>query len=303
MATAGHVPVMLDEVLALVDPQPGAVVLDCTAGAGGHLRAFAERVGSNGRIIALDRDARAHEDDAAGGVAARYADRVTLVQAPFSAARTVLDRLEIARVDALFADLGVSSLQLDEATRGFSFRADAPLDMRMDTSAGETAAELIRRLDERELADVIYLYGEEHKSRRIARVLKRDQPTTTTALAEAVIRAVGDPRVARRGGGIHPATRTFQALRIATNRELDELDELLGALPSLVRPGGRAVVLSFHSLEDRKVKHRFRDEGFSALTKRPQVPSDRETEVNPRARSAKLRAAVVGAELERGDAP
>ncbi|MCC7074523.1 MAG: 16S rRNA (cytosine(1402)-N(4))-methyltransferase RsmH [Deltaproteobacteria bacterium] len=303
MASAGHVPVMLGEVLALVDPPAGAVVLDCTAGAGGHLRAFVERVGPHGRVVALDRDPRAHQEDAAGGVAARHADRVTLVQAPFSAARTVLDRIGVERVDALFADLGVSSLQLDEPARGFSFRADAPLDMRMDTSAGETAAELIRRLDERELADVIYLYGEEHKSRRIARVLKRDLPTTTAALAEAVIRAVGDPRMARRGGGIHPATRTFQALRIATNRELDELDALLGALPSLVRPGGRAVVLSFHSLEDRKVKHRFRDEGFTALTKRPQVPSDDEIKANPRARSAKLRAALVGVEPGRDLSP
>lgn len=293
MVASGHVPVMRAEVLSLVDAQAGQVVIDCTAGAGGHLAAFAEAVGPQGRVIAFDRDPRAHEDDAAGGVARRFADRVTLVQAPFSSVRAVLDRLGIAQVDALFADLGVSSLQLDEAARGFSFRADAPLDMRMDTNGGETAAELIRRLDERELADVIFLYGEERKSRRIARVLKRDQPTTTTELADAVIRAVGDPRMARRGGGIHPATRTFQALRIATNRELEELDQLLEALPTVVRPGGRAVVLSFHSLEDRKVKHRFRSEGFSALTKKPAVPSDEETAANPRARSAKLRGALL----------
>ncbi|MBI1948017.1 MAG: 16S rRNA (cytosine(1402)-N(4))-methyltransferase RsmH [Deltaproteobacteria bacterium] len=293
MAAAGHVPVMLDEVLALVDATPGQTIVDCTAGAGGHLAAFAERVGPTGRVIALDRDPRAHQPDAAGGVAARFADRVTLVQAPFSAVRVALDEVGVERADALFADLGVSSLQLDEPERGFSFRSDAPLDMRMDTTSGETAAELIRRLDERELADVIYLHGEEHKSRRIARTLKREQPTTTAGLAEAVIHAVGDPRVARRGGGIHPATRTFQALRIAVNRELDELDELLAALPSVLRPGGRAIVLSFHSLEDRRVKLRFRSEGYTALTKRPQVPSDAEMLRNPRARSAKLRAALV----------
>ena len=294
MAASGHVPVMLGEVLALIDAQPGHVVVDCTAGAGGHLAAFAEQVGPGGRVVALDRDPRAHQPDAAGGVAERFADRVTLVQAPFSAVRVALDELGVERVDALFADLGVSSLQLDEPERGFSFRSDAPLDMRMDTSTGETAAELVRRLDEGELADVIYLYGEEHKSRRIARVIKREQPTTTAALAEAVIHAIGDPRVSRRGG-IHPATRTFQALRIATNRELDELDALLEVLPSVVRPGGRAAVLSFHSLEDRKVKLRFKSEGFTALTKRPQVPSDAEMQANPRARSAKLRAAVLGA--------
>lgn len=293
MAASGHVPVMRAEVLALVDARPGQIVVDCTAGAGGHLEGFAEGVGAHGRVVALDRDPRAHQEDAAGGVARRFADRITLVQAPFSAVRVVLDEIGVERVDALFADLGVSSLQLDEAERGFSFRTDAPLDMRMDTTTGETAAELIRRLDERELADVIYLYGEEHKSRRIARVVKREQPTTTAGLAEAVIRAVGDPRMARRGGGIHPATRTFQALRIATNRELEELDALLDALPAVVRPGGRAVVLSFHSLEDRKVKHRFKSEGYTALTKRPEVPSDDEVAANPRARSAKLRAALI----------
>lgn len=291
MGGSGHVPVMRAEVLALVDAQPGQIVVDCTAGAGGHLEGFAEAVGPKGRVVALDRDPRAHQDDAAGGVARRFADRVTLVQAPFSAVRVVLDELGVDKVDALFADLGVSSLQLDEPERGFSFRADAPLDMRMDTTGGETAAELIRRLDERELADVIFLYGEEHKSRRIARVLKREQPTTTAALAAAVIQAVGDPRVARRGGGIHPATRTFQALRIATNRELDELDALLDALPAVLRPGGRGVVLSFHSLEDRKVKHRFRSGGYSAITKKPDVPGDDEVAANPRARSAKLRGA------------
>lgn len=293
-ASSGHIPVMLSEVLEVLDVQAGDTVVDCTAGGGGHLRALAERVGAAGCVIGLDRDPRAHLDDAAGGVARSFPGRVKLLRRPFSEVREALDELGIRAADRIFADLGVSSFQLDEAERGFSFRADAPLDMRMDTTRGETAREIIERLDEKELADLIYELAEERHSRRIARALKRGPaPATTGELAAMVARAVGGPW--RR---IHPATRTFQALRIAVNGELDELDALLAALPDVVHPGGRVAILSFHSLEDRRVKHRFRSEGFVPLTKRPLEPTDDEVSTNPRARSAKLRAAVVGAGSE-----
>ena len=297
---SSHTPVMVAEVLRALDVKEGHVVVDCTAGGGGHLARFAESVGAAGKVVALDRDPRAHQDDAAGGVAKRFAPRVVLVQRPFSEVRAALDDAGVARCDALFADLGVSSFQLDDFARGFSFRAtgadDAALDMRMDPTRGETAHELIERLDEEELANVIFELGDERKSRRIARAIKRVRPTTTAALASTVAGAMG----ARGYQKIHPATRTFQALRIAVNTELDELDALLLSLTDVVRGGGRCAILSFHSLEDRRVKVCFRGEGFSPLSRdmrKPLVPSDEETQRNPRSRSAKLRVAVVGAAL------
>jgi 16S rRNA (cytosine1402-N4)-methyltransferase len=278
------------EVLRECAVRPGTVVLDCTAGGGGHLALFADAVGPSGRVVALDRDDRAFADDAAGGVA-RGRDNVLLLRRAFSQARAALDELALDRVDVVFADLGVSSFQLDEGERGFSFRADAPLDMRMDTSEGPTAAELIATMSESDLADVIYRYGEERGSRRVARAIKQARPATTQQLVDAVTRALGAQR-----GRIHPATRTFQALRIAVNAELVELEALLAALPSLVRPGGRAGFLTFHSLEDRRVKQTFRardDTGrFLPTTKKPLVAGDEEQHANPRARSAKLRVAV-----------
>ena len=292
----GHVPVMLGEVLDVLALAPGHVVVDCTAGGGGHLAAFAERVGPTGRVIGLDRDPRAHAADAAGGVARRYADRVKLVMRPFSEVKEALRDVDVsAPVDALFADLGVSSFQLDEGARGFSFRTDAPLDMRMDPTQGESARDLIERLDEDELANVIYELGEERHSRRVARSLKRAPvPTTTTEAASRIAGAVGSAS----GGAwqrIHPATRTFQALRIAVNGELTQLDALLGALVDVVRPQGRVAFLTFHSLEDRRVKQCFKSDAFAAITKKPHTATDDELEGNPRARSAKLRAAIVGA--------
>lgn len=292
-----HLPVMRAEVLALMEPREGAVVVDATAGGGGHLAAIAEQVGPRGRVIALDRDPRAHRDDAAGGVARRFADRVTLVQRPFGDVVEVLASLGVTEVDALLADLGVSSMQLDEDARGFSFLRDGPLDMRMDTSDGETVRDLLDRVDEEELADILFTLGEERASRRVARAIKRADPapTSTTALADVIARALGGRR-----GRFHPATRSFQALRIATNRELDELDRLLDALPRVVKVGGRAAVISFHSLEDRKVKRCFKESHASIddveprwrpITKKPVVASDDEVRQNPRARSAKLRVA------------
>lgn len=293
---APHVPVLPDEVMELLAVREGSVVVDVTAGAGGHLRRLAEAVGPSGRVIGMDRDPRAFEESAAGGVLRDYADRVVLRRAPFSEVRRVLHEEGVAAVDGLLCDLGVSSMQLDEAERGFSFRNEGPLDMRMDPTRGETAWELIDRVSENELADILFHYGEERRSRRIARAIKKvwPLPDSTVALAEVIARAMPGPR-----GRIHPATRSFQGLRIAVNRELDELDALLDALPGLLKPGGRAAVISFHSLEDRRVKLRFR-EGASAtelgppvyrlLTKRPVVASPEEIARNPRSRSAKLRA-------------
>jgi 16S rRNA (cytosine1402-N4)-methyltransferase len=292
-----HIPVLAEPTLELLNLQPGAVAVDVTAGAGGHLRRIAEAVGPEGRVIALDRDPRAHEDSAAGGVAKELSDRVVLVEAPFSELEAVLADQGVAKVDALLADLGVSSMQLDEDVRGFSFMRDGPLDMRMGPDAEESAWELIAALSEEELANVIYEYGEERKSRRIARAIKRawPLPDSTSALADVVARAMGGRR-----GRIHPATRTFQALRIAVNRELGELDALLDQLPRVLAPGGRGAVISFHSLEDRRVKRRFLDGGsakldgtpplWKVLTKRPVQADDDEKARNPRARSAKLRA-------------
>lgn len=293
-----HVPVLARETLDLLAARPGSVVVDVTAGGGGHLALLADAVGPSGRVIALDRDPRAHEDSAAGGVAKRFADRVTLVRAPFSSLEEVLAAEGVTAVDGLLADIGVSSMQLDEKERGFSFREDGPLDMRMDPEHGESAWELLARLDENEIADVLYQLGEEHRSRRVARAIKRawPLPDSTLALADVIARSLGGKR-----GRIHPATKSFQALRIAVNRELDELDALLDAIPRVLAPGGRACVISFHSLEDRRVKRAFQSQSraqpdgspppLRLLTKRPVVAGDDEVASNPRARSAKLRAA------------
>ncbi len=293
-----HVPVLARETTELLAARPGAVAVDVTAGGGGHLQLLAEAVGPAGRVIALDRDPRAHEDSAAGGVAKRYADRVTLVRAAFSELEAVLRDQGVRAVDALLADIGVSSMQLDEKTRGFSFREEGPLDMRMDPDSGESAFELLARLDENEIADVLYQLGDEHRSRRIARAIKRSWPLpdSTLALADVIAHALGGKR-----GRIHPATKSFQALRIAVNHELDELDALLAAVPGVLAPGGRVCVISFHSLEDRRVKRAFQSlsraqpDGspppLRVLTKRPLVATDDEIARNPRSRSAKLRAA------------
>ena len=291
-----HISVLMNEVLELLNVQPGMTVVDTTAGAGGHLRRLADAVGPSGRVFGIDRDLRAFEESAAGGVAAAYADRVTLKHAPFSEVSRLLSEEGVSGVDALLCDLGVSSMQLDEAERGFSFRNDGPLDMRMDKTRGETAWELLASTDERDIADILFHYGEERRSRHIAHAIKRSWPLpdSTLALAELIARVMGGQR-----GRIHPATRSFQALRIAVNRELDELDTLLDSLPALLRSGGRAAVISFHSLEDRKVKHSFRSGAraddvrpafYRLLNKRPLMASDDERDQNPRSRSAKLRA-------------
>ncbi len=283
-----HATVMRDEVARAISPRPAGVYVDATLGAAGHTVALLEAE-PKARIVGFDRDPTAIA--AATERLAPVADRVVLVRAPFSRVRQELDALGIARVDGLVADLGVSSPQLDDASRGMSFRREGPIDMRMDPDEGETALELIGRLDDDELADVIYRYGEERRSRRIARSIKKalsaGELRTTLDLRRAVVRAVGPARV----GGVDPATRTFQALRLAVNRELDELEQLLASLDDVVADGGVAAVIAFHSLEDRLVKRAFARAGWTPLTKKPQVASDEECAHNPRARSAKLRAA------------
>ena len=285
-----HRSVMLRETIELLAPRAGGVYADATLGGAGHAEAILDASAPDGRLIGVDRDPRALE--AARGRLSRFGARATLVHAAFSDLSRVLRESGAPRVDGVVADLGVSSPQLDDAERGFSFRTEGPLDMRMDTTRGETARELIGRLSERELADVIYAFGEERKSRRVARTIKeaeaQDQLHTTEDLRRAVVRAVGPSR----GRGIDPATRTFQALRIAVNGELTELDALLAQLPDVLADRGVAVLISFHSLEDRKVKQCFRgQDALRPLTKKPLVAQDDEARENPRSRSAKLRAA------------
>ena len=286
-----HEPVLTSEVLTYLAPARGGLFVDCTVGLGGHARALLDAGAT--RVLGLDRDGEAL---ALASEALRdLGDRVELVQADYRSLPEVLDARSIRLVDGVLADLGVSSLQLEADGRGFSFRRDEPLDMRMDRAAGPTAADLVNTAGERELADAIFAFGEERYSRRIARAVvegRRGQRIATTGqLAELVRRAIpyrGHQR-------IDPATRTFQALRIWVNRELEGLDRFLVAAVERLRVGARLVVISFHSLEDRIVKHTFRrlervEAVLSVLTKRPVVPGEDETARNPRARSAKLRA-------------
>ena len=287
-----HVPVMTAEALQFLRPERGGLYVDCTVGLGGHTRALLEAGAT--RVIGVDRD----EDALARArmALAPWHDRVELVHADYRSLDAVLEARNIDRVDGALADLGVSSLQFDASGRGFSFQRDEPLDMRMDRSVGETAAELVARTSERDLADVIFQYGEERFSRRIARAIvdaRAESPIDTTGRLASIVRHA----VPRRGyTRIDPATRTFQALRIWVNRELDGLDRFLEAAARRLRAGARLVVITFHSLEDRIVKHTFRalqqtDALVEVLTKKPIIPGDAEVERNPRARSAKLRAA------------
>jgi 16S rRNA (cytosine1402-N4)-methyltransferase len=293
MSGPRHVPVLAADVLALLDPAPGEVFVDATCGAGGHTRLIAERVLPGGRVVALDRDPVMLEL-----ARPRLANLpVVFVQAGFDELPDVLASQGLDPVDGVLADLGICSDQLDDPARGLSFGRPGPLDMRLNPAEGEPASELLRRLDEKTLADLIYEYGEERFSRRIARRIveerKRAPLETTEQLAELVRRCVPrPPRSDRRRPAIDPATRTFQALRIAVNDELQALDRLLQVLPKCLRPGGRAALISFHSLEDRRVKNAFRDKDvWQVLTKKPVQAGDEEERANPRSRSAKLRAA------------
>jgi 16S rRNA (cytosine1402-N4)-methyltransferase len=305
---ARHIPVLLSEVIASLRPVDGATYIDATFGAGGYSRAILEAADCS--VLALDRDpsailgARALKDV--------FGDRLTLLESRFSELDLVAREQEVPPVDGIVLDIGVSSMQLDEAERGFSFQADGPLDMRM-SSSGLSAADVVNETDEEDLARILYVLGEERRSRAIARAIVKEraveQITTTRALAELVSRAVGG----RRGDDRHPATQTFQALRIYVNDELGELARGLAAAERILKPGGRLVVVTFHSLEDRIVKRFFNERAgkesrgsrhlpeqsvkfsapsFEIVNSRPLTPSKAELEVNPRARSARLRSAV-----------
>ncbi|HXY07065.1 MAG TPA: 16S rRNA (cytosine(1402)-N(4))-methyltransferase RsmH [Terriglobales bacterium] len=316
-----HVPVLLKEAIDLLAVRRGGTYIDATVGLGGHSYEIARRLGAQGHLIGLDKDPAALEmarqrlepgQARFGPVAASGSPRagekdwpkITLFHASFT---EIEDRLGAALADGLLADLGASSLQFGDPLRGFSFQAEGPLDMRMNPQAELTAEQVVNHLDERKLADVIYEFGEERRSRRIARAIVRSRPIHTTAQLADVISAAARPMKRRpltgqagpcRGRGferIHPATRTFQALRIFVNRELDDLRALLERAPQILVPGGRLVIIGFHSLEDRIVKDALR-EGiqrgyYRALTKKPVTPGEEEIDRNPRSRSAKLRAA------------
>jgi 16S rRNA (cytosine1402-N4)-methyltransferase len=311
----GHVPVLLKEAIDFLAVKRGGTYLDATVGLGGHSYEIARRLGAPGHLIGFDKDPAALE--MAQMKLAPVVGRSSLVVSESEPQRlttsdqrpgsdwptiTLLHRsfAELANdqrpatIDGILADLGVSSLQLSDPARGFSFQAEGPLDMRMNPMSGETAEQVVNHIDERELADVIYEFGEERRSRRIARAIVRSRPIRTTKQLVEVVSAAARS-MNRKHERIHPATRTFQALRIFVNHELDDLKALLEAAPRVLKPGGRLVVISFHSLEDRIVKDAMReglkDKYFRLLTKKPLMASEDEIDRNPRSRSAKMRAA------------
>jgi 16S rRNA (cytosine1402-N4)-methyltransferase len=288
-ASSLHIPVLAEEVLHWLDPQPGQTIVDGTLGGGGHTRLLAARVGLSGRVIALDRDpaALARAERELAGLP------VLIARRNFCDLPEVLAEIGIHQVDGILLDLGLSSDQLADRERGFSFDSDGPLDLRFDADEGEPASRLIARLAVKALADLIYELGEERYSRRIARDIvarRASSPVRTSReLAELVRRCVPRTPDSER---IHPATRTFQALRIAVNRELESLDIALRRLPDCLRLGGQLAIISFHSLEDRRVKEAFRDDArLTVLTRKPITAGDAELSANPRSRSAKLRVA------------
>ena len=284
---SAHYPVMLAESLEYLAIKPDGIYLDCTTGLGGHTSAIAARLSPRGKVIANDRDAESLEIARAN--AAEWADRIAFQHGSFS-------ELSLSNLDGLIADLGVSRYQLTTAERGFSFQADGPLDMRMDQSHGShrgpTAAELLNHSAEKAIADWLYQLGEERRARKIAGAIVRARPIRSTLHLAGVVE-----RVSPRTGPLHPATRTFMALRMVVNREQEELDALLARAPRMVKPGGRIVIISFMSLEDRKVKESFREWARSGqaliLTKKPLTPGEQELRDNPPSRSAKFRAAEI----------
>jgi 16S rRNA (cytosine1402-N4)-methyltransferase len=302
-----HLPVLLDEVIAALRPRAGGRYIDGTLGGGGHAEAILKATGLTGQLLGLDVDPSTLQD--ARRRLAEFGERVQLLQTNFDRLEDLAALHTIRAVDGILLDLGLSSLQLDQPQRGFSFQVDGPLDMRLDPASKPKAADLVNNLAETALADLIYRYGEERFSRRIARAIVRARPVNSTKeLANVVARAAGG----RRGQKIHPATRTFQALRIAVNDELGALERVLPQALKLLAPGGRLAVISFHSLEDRLVKQFFQREASDCIcpprqpvctckhkstiriiTKRPITASPSEVARNPRARSAKLRVAEL----------
>ncbi|MGD0737523.1 MAG: 16S rRNA (cytosine(1402)-N(4))-methyltransferase RsmH [Terracidiphilus sp.] len=293
-----HASVLFQPAIDFLRVRADGTYLDCTLGLAGHSEGILRKLGSQGHLIAFDRDPQAMSLSKVRlarvlNEMGSEAPRITLVGEAFS---NVAKHVQPASLDGLLADFGVSSMQFDEAQRGFSFQADGPLDMRMDTSQGRTAAQVVNEADERELADLIYEYGDERRSRRIARAIVRGRPVTTTGqLARIVASAAPTMKGAMKQERIHPATRTFQAIRIVVNRELDEIRDLLQVAPQLLKPSGRLVVISFHSLEDRIAKDSLREGAqkgiWEILTKKPVIAGEEEIERNPRSRSAKMRAA------------
>lgn len=295
--SAGHTPVLPGPVQELLGPAPGETVADVTVGLGGHALMLAEKLGPTGMLVGLDVDPGNLEiaEEALAGCDCK----VRLVRSNFTALPKVLQSLDIVGVDVLLADLGVSSTQLDVAERGFSFQRDGPLDMRMDPELKVTATDLVNSLKDRELADILYYNAQETASRRIAKRIcehrREHRITTTTQLAQIVAGAVRVDPTSRKSR-IHPATRTFQALRIAVNHEIDNLQTLLDLAPGILKPGGRFGVIAFHSIEDKPVKLDFRkrktERVYRIVTKKPLIADEDERRTNPRSRSAKLRVAV-----------
>ncbi len=289
-----HVPVLFKEAIDFLNVREGGTYVDCTLGLAGHAEAVIRHLGSHGQFIGFDRDAEAMgmAKMRLGRILNELANKAPQVKMVGEAFSTIEKHVKPNSVDGLLADFGVSSLQFDEADRGFSFQADGPLDMRMDRRSSPTAEQVVNEAGERELADLIYEYGEERRSRRIARAIVHGRPVTTTGQLARLVASAARPM---KHEHIHPATRTFQALRIFVNRELDEIKALLEAAPRLLKPGGRLVVISFHSLEDRIAKDSLREGAqkkiWEILTKKPVTASEEEIERNPRSRSAKLRAA------------
>lgn len=292
MEQAAHISVMPQEVMHWLNVTPGAVIVDGTLGLAGHSLLIARALGDKGHLIGIDKDISALTE--AKKRLASCALRVDLLQGPFKDVKRFLAQVKVGRVDGVLLDLGISSFQLDDEKRGFSFLKEGPLDMRMDTTQGPTAADLVNTLGEEELVKIIETYGEDRLARRIAKgiVWRRAQQKilTTSQLAGAVLRSL--PASYQRGR-IHPATRTFQALRIVVNKELEHLESALADCVDILNPKGRMCVISFHSLEDRIVKHTFKklaDQGLvQILTKKPLEPSEEECRMNSRSRSAKLR--------------
>ncbi len=289
----GHAPVLLKEAIDFLAVKRGGTYLDATVGLGGHSSAIAKRLGAPGHLIGFDKDpaalTRAAVSLQPSAVSKGDWPTITLLHGSFA---ELANDQQPATIDGILADLGVSSLQLGDPERGFSFQAEGPLDMRMNPMSGETAEQVVNHIDERELADVIYEFGEERRSRRIARAIVRSRPISTTKQLVDVVSAAARSMKHER---IHPATRTFQALRIFVNHELDDLKALLVAAPRVLKPGGRLVIISFHSLEDRIVKDAMREGAqnglYRLLTKKPVTATEEEIESNSRSRSAKMRAA------------
>lgn len=293
-----HKPVMLDEVISYIKPGKGDIIVDATIGAGGHSCEILKMIEPDGLLIGIDKDAEILK--IAGRYLSNISDSYKLYQADYVDLDYILNKLEISKVQGILLDLGVSSLQLDSMERGFSFIKEGPLDMRMDRSQGKTAEGLLKRLSQKEMADIFWRYGEEGRSRRIAKAIVQERKTgaeikTTTQLAKIVEKALYVPGKYKKKRGIHPATRVFQALRIAVNDELKSLEHFLNNVCEFLASGSRIVVVSFHSLEDRLVKSAFRmgqdASSLEILTKKPLSPLDSEIRENVRARSAKLRAA------------